>query len=291
MKDSLSIIIPTYNRAQVIKPTLDSILRQTCNNWECIIVDDHSSDDTELVIKEYLDKDSRVRFLKNERKKGAQGARNTGLYNCNSEWVIFFDSDNIMHEDFVQELLNSVNDEVDVCNCYSDIVHVTEGVTGRRFEWNCKGNIHKQLFTRETYVDFNHAIIRRSKVLEIGGLDENCPSMQEWDTHIRLSNIATYCTCAKVLIDYFVGAKDAISSDKKREVEGRLYILNKHKKEWNKYFSSGISYCRQIIRYINKNRDIMYRIKAYNRLFYTTPALAFFAIIVTPWVYVRKNFK
>lgn len=231
-KIKISIIIPTYNRGGIIAKTLDSIKSQSYKNWECIIVDDHSTDNTREVIEEYVVEDSRFKYLVNERKKGAQGARNTGLYHTSAEWVFFFDSDNQLQPNCLSELISGIRDDVDVVQCYSRVLNVDTGEVVKFYKWRNYGNIQNHLFSGEAYVDFNHAIIRRSKVMEIGGLDEDCPCMQEWDTHLRLSKTARYSTVEKVLVDYYVGAKDAISTDNKKAITGRLYNLYKFLPDW-----------------------------------------------------------
>ena len=217
----VSIIIPTYNRAPIISATLNSIFNQVYQNWKCFVVDDYSTDNTADIVRQYVAKDDRFRYLRNERKKGAQGARNTGLYHCNSEWVIFFDSDNLMHPDFLQKLAKKIEDNVDIIQSFSNVIDAHTKEQKSLFGWRNYGEIYDRLFNRQTYVDFNQAIIRTNKLIEIGGLDEDCPSMQEWDTHIRLSKIAKYTTIEEPLLDYFAGGKDAISTDIKREVIGR----------------------------------------------------------------------
>lgn len=252
---AISIIIPAYNRASIIGKTLESIINQTSNEWECIVVDDYSVDDTKSVVKSFCEKSSKFSYYLNERKKGAQGARNTGLGHAKYDWVIFFDSDNTMHPEFVETFMKNLRKDIDVLACCSDIVNVETGRTGRVMNPRCNGYIHDKLFTGGSYVDFNQAVIRKSKVMEIGGLDEDCPSMQEWDTHIRLSKNAVYSMIEESLIDYYQGGTDAISSNTKREVIGRLYILRKHNKEWKCYFKGLTSYCSQILNLINKNDD------------------------------------
>lgn len=232
---NISIIIPTFNRGNIIRKTLDSIECQTCKDWECIVVDDYSTDNTKGVVGEYTARDPRIRYMQNERKNGAQGARNTGLYNSNGEWVFFFDSDNLLQPHCLHELVGGIRDDVDVVQCFSNIIDVEKGPTGGSFKWRNYGNIQDRLYTGDTYVDFNHAVIRKSKMLEIGGLDEECPSMQEWDTHLRLCKTARYFTVEKELVDYFVGAQDAISSDNRKAIKGRLFILEKHMNEWKRH--------------------------------------------------------
>lgn len=94
----VSIIIPTYNRAALIAETLDSIIRQTYDNWECIIVDDGSSDDTEALVGKYQLRDKRIKYANRPStlKKGANACRNYGLSLSEGEYVNWFDSDDLM---------------------------------------------------------------------------------------------------------------------------------------------------------------------------------------------------
>lgn len=104
MKNNLvSIIIPTYNRASLIGETLDSVKNQTYQDWECIIVDDGSTDDTEQVVKKYTDEDPRFRYVKrpDTHKPGGNGARNYGFDISTGEFVNWFDDDDIMLSNFL----------------------------------------------------------------------------------------------------------------------------------------------------------------------------------------------
>lgn len=94
----VSIIIPTYNRAHLINDTLDSVLAQTYQNWECIIVDDGSTDNTVEVVNSYVDKDARFQYYHRpiNRPKGANACRNYGFKVSKGEYVIFLDSDDVL---------------------------------------------------------------------------------------------------------------------------------------------------------------------------------------------------
>ncbi|MDN3676706.1 glycosyltransferase family 2 protein [Flavobacterium paronense] len=99
MKPIVSIIMATYNRAHFIVETLTSIQNQTFQDWECIIIDDGGTDNTEEVINDFLDKDKRFRFLKRtaDYQKGLPGCRNYGLDLATGKYVIFYDDDDIVH--------------------------------------------------------------------------------------------------------------------------------------------------------------------------------------------------
>ncbi len=92
----ISIIIPTFNRAQLIGQTIESVKQQDLSDFECLIVDDYSTDDTAELIRHITLSDNRFIYLKNQRTKGAPGARNTGLKVAKGEYLTFLDSDDIM---------------------------------------------------------------------------------------------------------------------------------------------------------------------------------------------------
>jgi len=98
MSPLVSIIIPTYNRAHLICETLDSILAQTYANWECIIVDDGSTDSTENLVAGYVRKNDRFQFIKRSKElpKGGNVCRNIGLKKAKGSYVIFLDSDDVL---------------------------------------------------------------------------------------------------------------------------------------------------------------------------------------------------
>ena len=121
MKNPLvSIIIPTFNRANLIVETLDSVLLQTYQNWECIIVDDGSTDNTTDIVGEYLEKDSRFQYhhRPKNRLKGGNAARNYGFELCKGEYVNWFDSDDLMSPNKIEvkmDLLLNTNFDFVVC--------------------------------------------------------------------------------------------------------------------------------------------------------------------------------
>ena len=95
----VSIIMATYNRAHFIKETLQSIQKQTFENWECIIVDDGGTDNTSEIVAPILEQDTRFQFVKrtSDYEKGLPGCRNYGLDLAKGDYIIFFDDDDIAH--------------------------------------------------------------------------------------------------------------------------------------------------------------------------------------------------
>jgi glycosyltransferase involved in cell wall biosynthesis len=111
----VSIIIPTYNRAHLINETLDSILLQTYVNWECIIIDDGSTDGSGDVIGAYVKKDSRFQYKHRpkHRLKGANACRNYGFEISKGEYIHFFDSDDIIKPSILKESIPLLTPNID----------------------------------------------------------------------------------------------------------------------------------------------------------------------------------
>lgn len=118
MKSKVSVIVPCYNQAQFLAETLDSVLAQTHENWECIIVNDGSTDNTETVAMDYCDRDKRFVYHKKEN-GGLSSARNAGLDMAQGDYVQFLDSDDILLPNkFAYQIQNleDVSSDFSVCN-------------------------------------------------------------------------------------------------------------------------------------------------------------------------------
>ncbi|MHC0442740.1 glycosyltransferase family 2 protein [Flavobacterium sp. 3-210] len=106
----VSIIIPTYNRAHFISETLDSIATQTYTNWECIIVDDGSTDNSELVISKYVELDSRFKLYRRpkDKVKGANSCRNFGFEQSVGKYIQYLDSDDYISSNKIEKQVNEL---------------------------------------------------------------------------------------------------------------------------------------------------------------------------------------
>ncbi|MFH4964301.1 glycosyltransferase family 2 protein [Gaetbulibacter sp. M235] len=117
----VSIIIPTYNREHLIGETLDSILAQTYTNWECIVVDDGSTDNTMALLEAYCKKDTRFQYHHRPKDlpRGGNAARNYGFEVSKGAYINWFDSDDIMLKEFIEkkmQLLHSEHIKAIICS-------------------------------------------------------------------------------------------------------------------------------------------------------------------------------
>ena len=101
----ISVVIPAYNAEQFLDETLESVLSQTYENWECIIVNDGSTDNTESVVKKWCEKDARFRYFYKEN-SGASDTRNFGIKETRGEYIAFLDADDILTSDNLEVRIN-----------------------------------------------------------------------------------------------------------------------------------------------------------------------------------------
>ncbi len=107
----VSIIIPTYNREHLIGETLNSVLAQTYTNWECLVIDDGSADNTSSLLETYCKKDSRIQYHHRPKNQpgGGNAARNYGFELSKGEYINWFDSDDIMLHEFIEKKINLIS--------------------------------------------------------------------------------------------------------------------------------------------------------------------------------------
>lgn len=110
--EKISIIVPCYNQAKFLDECLHSVINQTYNNWECILINDGSTDDTEIIAKKWTEKDVRFKYFYKEN-GGLSSARNAGLKIANGEWIQFLDCDDLLEsEKFEKSFSDDLNYDI-----------------------------------------------------------------------------------------------------------------------------------------------------------------------------------
>jgi glycosyltransferase involved in cell wall biosynthesis len=189
MNPLVSIIIPTFNRAHLISETLDSLLGQTYQNWECIIVDDGSTDNTPELLQKFLDLDTRFQYYKRpeNKKKGPNSCRNFGFEKSKGEFINWFDSDDILFEDSIALRIANFSPELDsvIAKC-----EIFDSLTGLKISENTilsMGNIVKDYFIGNMTFYVSGPVWRRSFLEKQKELfDEEIRYLDDWDFNLRM---------------------------------------------------------------------------------------------------------
>ena len=207
----ISIVIPTYNRAELISETLDSVLAQTYQNWECIIVDDGSSDNTDDVVVEYIKKDKRFKYYHrpDEHLPGGNGARNYGFEICHGKYVSWLDSDDLLTAKYLERhIKNLANNKADVSICDMRLFLNNANETKKWLSDDWKDSDYKRFC--EGYIMFRYGLgipcfIWRKKLLNGKKLfDETLKRSQEYEFFCRilLQKKPEISKCSEVLVFY-----------------------------------------------------------------------------------------
>ena len=188
IRASISIIVPTCNRADLIGETIESVLAQTCPDWELIIVDDHSTDNTDEVIASFAQRDGRIRYFKRDSKhRGAPVCRNEGVQHSAGEYLVFIDSDDLLAAGCIRlrrELL-AAHKNLDVLVCQTGVFNETPG------DLNLVVNRLDHESDLDQFIACNNTWFttgptwKREFFEKIGGWDEDLPCWQEWELTIR----------------------------------------------------------------------------------------------------------
>ena len=108
----VSIITPSYNSERYISETIDSVINQTYENWEMLIIDDSSTDNSINIISDYCSSENRIKLIKLEENGGAAVARNRGIKEAEGRFIAFLDSDDLWHPEKLEKQLEKKNEEV-----------------------------------------------------------------------------------------------------------------------------------------------------------------------------------
>lgn len=213
-KELISVIIPTYNRGYIISKAIDSILNQTYNNLELIIVDDCSDDDTKKIVKSY--NDSRIKYYKLKKRSGACKARNFGVSKAKGLYVCFNDSDDVYLENKIEEQYNNIiknKSDMDICkiNVYSKdgCELLLTCPIEEQVKWIKENKIVEHL------VDGNfistQAVLIKKEVFDKYKFDNDLPRLQDFDLFLRMiPNIK--CSISEDVLVHLYRQDNSISS-------------------------------------------------------------------------------
>jgi glycosyltransferase involved in cell wall biosynthesis len=228
----VSIVIPTYNRAELVERAVHSVLSQTYPDLEVIIVDDASTDNTRERIKALQQVDHRILYFRHNSNRGPQAARNTGVQAAKGEYIAFLDSDNEWLPRKLERqmaLFSHKADSLGVVYCgYSKVS--AGGEVLNEYAPRYRGLVYKQTLG-DWLTDTSTLVVRKHILEKIHGFDENIRAYQEWDLCIRLARVCTFDFVPECLTFYHQHNLPSISKDHFRDANGYLDMVDKYRPE------------------------------------------------------------
>jgi glycosyltransferase involved in cell wall biosynthesis len=224
----VSIIVPTYNRAEYIGKAIDSVFSQTYKHLEIIVIDDGSTDGTGQVLKKYGDGD-KVRYLYLDH-VGVSEARNRGLQESSGEYIAFLDSDDVWLPVKIEKQLEvfRVNPEVGLVCSRAEVINENGEFVGEHKPELYAGSSLKDLITHN-FIVFSSVIIKKSILSKLGYFfDKKLDGAVDYDFALRFAQITEIYFLDEVLVRYRI-TSDAISRDSIKIYKRRISILEKFK--------------------------------------------------------------
>ncbi|WP_339750437.1 glycosyltransferase [uncultured Marinobacter sp.] len=233
----ISVITPTYNRARFLPAAVASVLSQTFGDFELIIVDDGSEDNTPDVLKPFF-ADRRVRYVYQEN-QGQSHARNLALKQATGDFIAFLDSDDVWAPDKLEKQLAvfRANSEVDIVHGDEAIINEQGSVVSLQNMRRYSGRITRYLLA-DNSVSITTALVRRRCFDEMGGFDTSVGVADDYELWLRFS--ARYCYQYEpgIVASYRVMA-DQISSDKRRRYAANERIIQQFLARYGEVLSPG----------------------------------------------------
>lgn len=227
---NVSVIIPTYNRAGLIGKPIQSVLNQTYQNFEIIVVDDCSTDNTEEVLERF--NDPRIRYIRHQQNSGAAIARNTGINNSTSPYIAFLDSDDEWLPEKLEKQLNLFQQcDPEVGFIYTGFAAVDESNQVKRvISANYRGSLRDRVLYSNFIGTPSTVMVKSNYLKQVKGFDPEMPSfIADWDLWLRLSEHCQFETISEVLVLYdYNDSGDRLTLNHKSVVEGFLAFLEKH---------------------------------------------------------------
>ena len=236
----VSVIIRTYNRGYIIADAIDSALNQTYTNFEIVVVDDGSTDNTDRIVAQY--KNPKVRYVRHPKNRGVAVAGNTGIKESLGTVIALLDSDDLWKPHKLERQIAVLESHLDVDVVFSD-VELHDG--GRRFS-STMGFMHRFpeiiasqpeqqtyiLGAREMYlcllqevpIKTNSVIMRRSALDQTGYFDESSKSGEDWELFLRLARSAGFAYIKEPLA---IQRRLSDSTHDKFKVQDKAFLLDR----------------------------------------------------------------
>ncbi|MBW4513096.1 MAG: glycosyltransferase [Scytonematopsis contorta HA4267-MV1] len=221
----ISVIIPAYNSENTIAKTITSVLKQTFDDWELIVINDGSSDSTLEIISSFQDERIKVFSYPNA---GGNISRNRGLDLAIGEFVSFLDADDLWTPDKLELQLQLLQENPQVAVAYSWTNYIDENdkfiLSGRHSTFN--GDVYEKLIIANFLENGSNPLIRKTAILELGGFDKDLPASQDWDMYLRLAAKHHFMAVPKAQILYRVSG-NSLSTNLVRQEKTCLYVIEK----------------------------------------------------------------
>jgi len=266
----VSIVVPTYNHSIYLKRALESIINQTYENWEVIVIDNHSTDNTFEVVANF--KNNRIKYLKVHNKGIIAISRNIGIKSANGEWIAFLDSDDWWTRDKLEICIQSINEKVDFIYHDLEIIANKSRIFSRKKikSRKLKKPVLIDLLTEGNAIGNSSVFVRKKFLDEINGIDESkeLVAAEDYNTWLRIAKLTDQFVYLKKRLGYYLVHDQSVSKKDMsiparyaiKEFSGLLTQYQKTKQEaFLKYISGRFNFLN--LNYKKSMKDLLFTLK------------------------------
>lgn len=228
MEVSVSVIIPTRNRSNLLAKAIKSVLNQTYQDFEIIVVDDASTDDTVNMLQKVKRIDRRLSVIANKKPLGGAESRNIGLAASSGKWIAFLDDDDTwLPQKLAKQMQALAHKPLAIaCSC---AYRVNYPLGFKRIIYTPTLVSQEKLLRANVLGGASVCLASSSALKQMGGLDKKLRSSQDWDLWLRLHEKGEIISVAEPLVDYQVHFQVRISNDMHAKYDGARRFYNKYK--------------------------------------------------------------
>jgi glycosyltransferase involved in cell wall biosynthesis len=228
---TVDVIIPAYNAAKYLPDALESVISQTFDDWQILLVDDGSTDRTADVVAPFLDRfGSKIKFIQQEN-RGLPAARNAAIRVSTAEFLALLDADDVWLPCRLSESLKAFAERPKAGLAYGLVTHIDpEGRLGGTFEGNrrnAEGQIAPYIYMRKVELPCPTITFRRRCIDDVGIFDETMRATEDRDLWLRIALRYEVAFIPEVLAYYRV-SPNSMSSDSQRMLKAQLHFIRKH---------------------------------------------------------------
>ena len=210
MTPLFSVIIPTFNRSHVLLRAVDSVLKQTYKNFELIVVDDGSTDETQTILEGHI-KEGQIKYLRQEN-KGVSSARNFGVRNSKGDWLAFLDSDDEWLKSKLEKQVELLQKRPELRLIHGEELWVRNGkrVNQKKIHQKFGGFIYEKCLPL-CLISPSAVIIERKLYEEMGGFDEEFVVCEDYDLWLKITSLYEVGFVTEPIIYKYGGHEDQLS--------------------------------------------------------------------------------
>ncbi|MFA6547727.1 MAG: glycosyltransferase [Candidatus Magasanikbacteria bacterium] len=233
----VSVNIITYNREDFLSKAIDSVLVQSFKDWELIIVDDCSIDNTAVLVSEYIQKDSRIKYFKNDTNLGIGKSRNLALQLSSGKYIAVLDSDDYWSDK------NKLQKQFDLLESGEFVLvgggyQVVDRLGNKKNSFlnpTTDGQIRSKFLFKNPFVN-SSVMFKKDLAVKSGGYDESLQVGEDYDLFLRLGRLGRLINIPSIFVNYCQHGQNVSRIKIVNALEDNLVIINRYKNDYPNYF-------------------------------------------------------